>query len=121
MKICLIRCLKSLKNHSISSFNDFNRVSHISGGLLFRLYHCSTFVTCQIIFPPHVMFICQNSTVQSCLLLHIQLNQIGEKFLFGCHTYGNVTVIKLCAALNVIFLSLNMFKQISRTNDGSMK
>lgn len=59
----LIRCLKSLKNYSISSTNDFNRVSHISGGLLFRWYHCSTFVTCQIIFPPRVMFICQNSVV----------------------------------------------------------
>ena len=76
MKVNLIRYLRSLKNYSISSMNDFNRVSHISGGLLFRLYHCSTFVTCQIIFPPHVMFICQNSVVQSCLLLHVQLNQI---------------------------------------------
>lgn len=79
MKINLIRYLKSLKNYSISSMNDFNRLSHISGGLLFRLYHCSTFVTCQIIFPPHVMFICQNSLVQSCLLLHIQLNQIWRR------------------------------------------
>lgn len=76
MKMNLIRYLKSLKNYSISSMNDFNRVSHISGGLLFRWYHCSTFVTCQIIFPPHVMFICQNSVVQSCLLLRNQLNQI---------------------------------------------
>lgn len=76
MKMNLIRYLKSLKNYSISSMNDFNRVSHISGGLLFRWYHCSTFVTCQIIFPPHVMFICQNSVVQSCLLLRVQLNQI---------------------------------------------
>lgn len=79
MRMNLIRYLKSLKNCSISSMNDFNRVSHISGGLLFRWYHCSTFVTCQIIFPPHVMFICQNSVVQSCLLLHVQRNQIwGE-------------------------------------------
>lgn len=43
--------LESLKNTSISSMNDFNRVSHISGGLLFRCYRRSTFVTCQIIFP----------------------------------------------------------------------
>lgn len=76
MKTHLIRYLKSLKNYSISSVNDFNRVSHISGGLLFRLYHRSTFVTCQIIFPPHVMFICQNSVAQSCPLLYVQPNQI---------------------------------------------
>lgn len=80
MKINLIRYLKSLKNYSISSTNDFNRLSHISGGLLFRLYHRSTFVTCQIIFPPHVMFICQSCVVQSCPLLHIQLNQIWGDF-----------------------------------------
>ncbi len=112
-KINLIRNLKSLKNYSISSMNDFNRVSHISGGLLFRLYHCSTFVTCQIIFPPHVMFICQNSVVQSCLLLPVQLNQIWGGFLFGCHIHGNVRIIKLCRILNAIYLSLNVFKQIS--------
>lgn len=76
MKINVIRYLKSLKNYSISSANDFNRLSHISGGLLFRLYHCSTFVTCQIIFPLRVMFICQKSLVQSCLLLRVQRNQI---------------------------------------------
>lgn len=52
MKGNLIGYLESLKNYSISSLNDFNRVSRISGGLLFRWYHCSTFVTCQIIFPP---------------------------------------------------------------------
>ena len=110
-----IRYLTSLKNYSISSVNDFNRVSHISGGLLFRLYHCSTFVTCQIIFPLHVMFICQNSVVQSCLLLHVQQNQIlgGGGFLFGCHIYGNVRIIKLCRILNAIYLSLSVFKQIS--------
>lgn len=76
MEMNYIRYLKSLKNSSISSVNDFNRVSHISGGLLFRCYRCSTFVTCQIIFPQHVMFICQNSILHSCLLFHVQLNYI---------------------------------------------
>lgn len=68
--------LESLKNSSISSMSDFNRVSHISGGLLFRCYRRSTFVTCQIIFPQHVTFICQNSIPQSCRLFHVQLNDI---------------------------------------------
>lgn len=115
MKIYLIRYLKSLKDYSISSMSDFNRVSHISGGLLFRLYRCSTFVTCQIIFPPHVVFICQNSVVQTRLLRHVQI-RFGKGFLFGCRSYGYF-IIKL--SVNAIYLSHNVYKHI-RTNDGTM-
>lgn len=34
-------------------------------------------------------------------------------FLFGCHAYGNATIIKLHAISNAIHLSLNVFKQVS--------
>lgn len=67
----LISYLKSLKNYSISFMSDFNRVSHISGGLIFRLYRRSTFVTCQIISPQHVTIICHDGVVQSRPLLHV--------------------------------------------------
>lgn len=109
----LISYLKSLKNYSISFMSDFNRVSHISGGLIFRLYRRSTFVTCQIIFPPA----CQNHLSWRCCSKLPTAPRLTESdlagFLFGRHIYGNVTIIQLCTILNAIHLSLDVFKQIS--------
>ena len=95
MKANVIRYSRSLKNYSISSMNDFNRVSHISGGLPFRLYHCSTFVTCQIIFPLPVAFICQKQGLFKVpWLLRITTQSEAGGFLLGSNIYGNAALIK---------------------------
>ena len=95
MKANVIRYSRSLKNYSISSMNDFNRVSHISGGLPFRLYHCSTFVTCQIIFSLRVAFICQKQGLfKVASLLRITTQSKAGGFLLGSNIYANTALIK---------------------------
>lgn len=40
-----------------------------------------------------------------------------ERFLFGCHVYGNVRIIKLCKIQHAIYPRPNVFEQILGAND----
>lgn len=93
-------------------------MSHISGGLLFRWYRCSTFVTCQIIFPPRVMFICQNSVVSK---LPNKI-RFGQTRLFGCQrSNDNKNAQNFVFFFFLWFLSLSAVEEIWALDDKHWK